>query len=157
MAATIRTATLGDWSELAMLIEAFNSEKVLRYGEPDYTRMHLDACHLAIAGGHGGVYVAQDGDEVIGYCAWLSLPTMPVGVVDGIGTYVVPDRRRELVAEALNLAAIEHHKKAGATRVYGVVSNDNGPSRARMEAYGAKAVGTLYRWDLSREPVRHGR
>lgn len=152
----IRAATLDDWNDLAAFIEAFNREKAVKFDEPDCTRMHLDACHLAIVGGHGGVYVAQDGDYLVGYCAWLSLPTMPVGLVDGIGTYVIPERRRSLVAEQLNLAAIEFHKERGATRCYGSVSLDNEPSMKRMEAYGAKAVGMVFRWDLDREPVRKG-
>lgn len=150
----VRPATLADWNNLAYFIEAFNREKATKFDEPDYTRMHLDACHLAIAEGYGGVFLAQDGDALIGYCAWLSLPTMPVGVVDGLGTYVVPERRRELVAEKLNLAAIEFHKERGATRVYGAVSEDNEASMRRMESYGARKVGVLYRWDLDREPVR---
>jgi L-amino acid N-acyltransferase YncA len=151
---SVRPATLQDWNDLAYFIEAYNREKCAKFDEPDCTRMHLDACHLAISGGYGGVFLAQDGDKLIGYCAWLSLPTMPVGMVDGIGTYVIPERRRELVAEKLNLAAIEYHKERGATRVYGVVSDDNEASRSRMEAYGARKVGTLYRWDLDREPTR---
>ncbi len=156
MSVTIRPATLDDWNDLAALIEAFNREKATKFDEPDFTRMHLDACYLAISSGYGGIYLAYDDETPLGYCAWVSLPTMPVGVVDGLGTYVVPERRREWIAEQLNLTAIEYHKANGATRVYGVVSNSNVPSMTRMEAYGATKVGTLYRWDLSREPAVRG-
>jgi len=151
----VRPATLEDWNDLAALIEEFNCEKRARFDEPDFTRMHLEACHLAIAGEYGGVYVAEEDGRLIGYCAWLSLPTMPVGVVDGLGTYVVPEKRRTRVAEALNLAAIEFHRQRGARRVYGVVHNANTASMQRMRAYGAEPVGTLFRWDLDREP-KHG-
>lgn len=153
---SIRAATLEDWPRLSQMIGDFNAEKCEKFGEPDFTRMHLDACHLAITQGYGGVYVAEKDGVLVGYCAWLSLPTMPAGVVDGIGTYVVPDLRRTRIAEELTLAAIEFHKARGMRAAYGAVSLENVPSLGRMKAYGAEPVATVFKWDLSREAKHRG-
>lgn len=141
----IRPATLEDWNEVALLIEAMNVEERTQCGMPDFTRLHLDTVHLIIASGLGGVFVAQDGERLVGFSAWVSFPTFPVGYVEGIGAYVDPEYRRLKVAHELGVAAMNHFAAQGGEYVYGRVYFDNEPSQKRCFAEGAEKIGYLIR------------
>lgn len=141
----IRPATLEDWTDLAILIEAMNVEERVEFGMPDFTRLHLDTVHLIIASGLGGVFVAEDDNEIVAFSAWVSFPTFPVGYVEGIGAYTTPSLRRSKVAHELGVAAMNHFAAQGGEYVYGRVYFANEPSMARCFAEGAEKIGYLIR------------
>lgn len=141
----IRPATLDDWTDLAMLVEAMNVEERTRYGMPDFTRLHLDTVRLLIWSELGGVFVAEADGRMVGFSAWASFPTFPVGYVEGIGAYVVPEYRRTKVAHDLGVAGMNHFAERGGEYVYGRVYFANEASVARCFAEGAEAVGLLIR------------
>lgn len=141
----IRAATLEDWNEVAMLIEALNVEERAQYGMPDFTRLHLDTVHLIISTGLGGVFVAEDGGRLVGFSAWVSFPSFPVGYVEGIGAYVLPEYRRAKVAHELGVAGMNHFAANGGEYVYGRVYFANEPSVARCMAEGSEKIGYLIR------------
>lgn len=141
----IRPATLEDWNDLAMLIEALNVEERAEYGMPDFTRLHLDTVHLIIASGLGGVFVAELDGEIVAFSAWVSFPTFPVGYVEGIGAYTKPEHRRAQVAHELGVAGMNHFAAQGGEYVYGRVYFANEPSVARCFKEGAEPVGYLIR------------
>lgn len=145
----VRPATLEDWSILALFIEANNQEQHGKYGVPDFTRLHLDTVHHAIKCGAGGVWVAFDNEGTpIGMTANFHFASMPVGYVEGGGTYVLPEYRRGKVAHALGTAALAELYERGGRETWGNVSLRNQPSIDRCIAEGAEIVGLVLRYRI---------
>jgi GNAT superfamily N-acetyltransferase len=149
----IRPATLDDWGILSIFIEESNREQHILYGVPDWTRAHLEAVHAAIAGELGGVYLAIDEHtgQPVGMTAMVSFPMMPVGLCEGITTYIHPKYRRTKVGHQLGEAAREFHRANGITECRGSVYLANKPSVERCLAEGAEIIGFLLRYPFSAE------
>lgn len=143
----VRAADFSDWNQLAAMVEASNREMAAKYDAPDYTRAHLSVCMAALRE-YGGLFVAEKDDILVGYIAWVSPPDFPVGVVEGLGTYVLPEFRKTGVAAELRAEAVEWHRKRGGTRVFGVVNKGNVAGLAASVADGFEVVGLLMRKDI---------
>lgn len=146
--ATVRAASLEDWPTLALFIEANNQEQHEKYGVPDFTRLHLDTIHHAIKSGAGGVWLAYEGERPIGMTANFNFASMPVGYVEGGGTYVLPEYRRTKVAHELGTASLAELYEKGGRETWGNVSLNNHASIARCIAEGAEVVGLVLRYRI---------
>lgn len=143
----IREAAFEDWNELARMIEDSNRELSSKYDVPDYTRAHLAVVYEAIRS-FGGVFVAESAGKLLGYIAWVAPPEYPKGVVEGLGTYVVPDERKNGVSRLLREAAIRYHRENGGERVFGVAHAGNQAGLESSLSEGFEVVGQLVRLKL---------
>lgn len=145
----IRAATLDDWPVIEDYIGLSNREQAELYGAPDYTDVHRMTLRLVLENGSGGVFIAHtDEGDPIGFTGMVHFDVMPSEVVDGVGSYTVPEWRRSRVGYELWRACEAFHAALGRKEIRGSVLIKNGPSVARCLEQGAEIVGFLLRYPI---------
>jgi GNAT superfamily N-acetyltransferase len=71
------------------------------------------------------VFVADEDDKLVGFCALAHLTTCEPGECFGIGTYVYPEQRGSNLSSTLRTHAEDHCVALGHKRIVGEVSIDN--------------------------------
>lgn len=144
----IRTWEPGDAAALLPLVHAFLVEHYASGGDIEPTEEN--AAHLVAMGIHRAtsgdpVYLAGDEDGIVGFVLWVGITpgllTLRGKLLQGIGTYVVPARRRETIGKSMRTLACVHAAKAGYTRIDGVARDDRGFKSAK--AAGFTAIGAF--------------
>jgi len=139
----IRLANTDDIEALRPLVGAYSIETAAQ-GTERNDELLLDAILYGIRAGEA-VVVAEQFDELIGWCAWVHLPLSPPGKVEGLGTYVVDGMRQEYVSRDLRKFAEEHARGRGYRYVEGCAANDNVAGFQSVMRLGFKVVGQLVR------------
>lgn len=97
------------------------------------------------------VLLAESGGEIIGFILWIGAPTFHIAprarICVGMGTYVVPSRRRERIGFQLRVEGEEIARERGYTRLDGFGYYE-APKRL-MERNGWHPVATLYQKELA--------
>lgn len=147
---TIRLATLADLPVLARLVEYAADELAEKFDTP---RMGagVTACIKHGLDTHQAVVVAEQQGEVIGWCARVSLPGLPEGQVEGLGTWVAEKYRRDGVAREMREFADEQARIRGAKFVTGIATKGNIAGIESCLAEGYKIAGFLMRKELTNE------
>lgn len=143
----IRLATTDDLEALRGLVEAY-TEETAQHGTERQPALLLDAILYGIRSDEA-VVVAEQFDDVVGFCAWVHLPMSPDGKVEGLGTYVTPEWRLDHVSERMRQAARAHAVKRGYRYVDGVAADGNEAGLRSVLNMGFRAVGVLVRLDFA--------
>jgi len=110
---------------------------------PDNQAMRAELIEASIAGAVASgekIFVCQEGDQVVGVCGWVRLPTNPEWVIAS-GTFVHPAFHRRGIATQLYARALEHWKAAGALHVLASAAATNIPSLKLLESHGFSVSG----------------
>lgn len=143
----IRLADASDIGAIQELVQQASAELAENFDAP-----RLD--DLIMAGiVHGvrereAVVVAEQFDELIGFCAWVHLPGTPADGVEGLGTYVVPQARKDYVSHDLRVYATDHARRLGYKYVTGTLALDNEAGLKSALANGFTVAGYLVRKEL---------
>lgn len=143
----IRLADTADLGAIRELVAKASEELAEAYGTP-----RMD--DLMMAGiVHGvrereAVVVAEQLDEIIGFCAWVHLPGCPPEAVEGIGTYVLPLARKDYVSHDMRQYASDHARRRGYQYVRGEVAMSNEAGLKSALANGFEITGYTIRKEL---------
>lgn len=143
----IRLAETADLGTIRELVEAASAELEEAHGTP-----RMD--DLIMAGiVHGvrereAVVVAEQMGDIIGYCAWVHLPGTPPGMVEGLGTYVVPMARKDYVGHDMRMFATDHARRRGYQFVRGEAALNNEAGLRSALSNGFEIVAYVVRKDL---------
>lgn len=145
----LRLATLDDMPVLERLVRHAGIELEERFGTPRMDTVVLLAMRYGIDTGQA-VAVAEQGDDIVAWCARVHMPGMPDGYAEGLGTWVWEPYRKEHVGRDLRRFTDEHAARCGIEYVTGVaaVGNDAGLQSCLREGY--EVVGTAVRKRLPR-------
>lgn len=143
----IRPATKFDLIPLKHLVFALGKELSDKFDYPDMSPLTWEGIKIGIDQMQA-VYVAQNEKGLVGFVAWVALPGFPPGIVNGFGTYVMPEYRRTSVSENLRQMARSHCRVLGYKSVLGVTAAGNEAGIRSVEELGFKEVGRLYRLEL---------
>lgn len=146
----LRLATLDDLPKLGELVSLASAELEEKHGTPRMDAGLMNCLRIGIES-RQAVVVAEQGGEVLGWCARVMLPGLAPGHAEGLGSWVREDYRRQHVARDLRRFADEHARQMGATFVTGTAAKDNiaGVMSCRNEGY--VIVGYLMRKELRNE------
>lgn len=142
----LRLWTLDDAPALLPLVLAFLTEHYAVGGDIQPTEEN--AAHLVALGVHRAtlgdpVFLAGDEDGIVGFALWCGTPESPITMRDkvcqGLGTYVVPPRRRDGISILLRESAFIQAAVAGYTRIDGVARDKKGLESSKR--VGFTAVG----------------
>jgi GNAT superfamily N-acetyltransferase len=142
----IRPANTDDIELLRPLVQAY-SEETAAQGVERNDALLLDAIIYGIRAGEA-VVVAESAGDLIGFCAWVHLPMIPPGKVEGLGTYVMPEWRGAGVSSGLRAAAEAHAVAHGYRYVDGVYATGNEAGRESVMKQGFREVGVMVRRDF---------
>ena len=142
----VRLAQPDDLRELWALAEEFVASQVA-LGAPDQRKVLAIGMRYGIENGEAVVVAELDG-KLVGFVAWVHLPATADGVVDGLGTFVIPGHRRERISIALREFALDHCRKKGHQFVNVGIMANNIAGRISAERQGAQLMGQIYRWVL---------
>jgi GNAT superfamily N-acetyltransferase len=142
----IRLANADDLEELRELVARY-SEETAEHGTERNDALLLDLLRYGIQADEA-VVVAEQFEEIVGWCAWVHLPASPAGKVEGLGTYVLPDYRQEHVSRDMRRFAEEHARRLGYRYVDGVAAEGNAAALESVLRMGFRRVGVLVRRDF---------
>lgn len=142
----IRLATPDDFPKLWELCVKFMEGQVA-LGAPDQRRSLAFAIHYGVQN-YEAVFVAELGDELVGFVCWVGVPMAADGEVLGLGTYVDPMYREAGLSNELREAAKKHCRTKGYRFVSGAVLTDNVPGNQAAASSGGEVIGYMLRWDL---------
>lgn len=142
----IRLANPDDGPKLWALVEEYVEEQK-SLGNPDQRKVLAMAIQYGVRRGEA-VVVAEESSELVGFVAWVSLPDAAEGEVLGVGTYVAPQFRRQLVSVEMREFAKDVCKAKGKKFVSGAVFGENVAGLAAAKRTGAKVRGYLVEWPL---------
>lgn len=121
-----------DAPALLPLVLAFLTEHAAAGGDilpTEENAVHLVAIGMAAAAAGDPVFLADE-DGLVGFVLWVGVPhgvlTFRERVCQGLGTYVVPEHRREHLAKTMREVAVQQARVAGYTRVDGVARDKRG-------------------------------
>lgn len=156
MRVEIRQASQADCGQLAEMVKALSDEQEA-LGETPIPEQIERAITYAFESGQP-IWVADDGEALIGFCAWVALPELPVGDVMGFGTFVCPEYRRHGLSQHLRDTAIAYWQSRGAKSVSGVVVEGNEAGMRSALSAGFRVVGQVVRKDFheGQEGLRQG-
>jgi len=143
----IRLANVGDLGAIRELVEAVSVELEDAYGTPRMDDLMMAGITHGVREGEA-VVVAEQLGGLVGYCAWVHLPSSPVGCVEGIGTYVVPMARKEYVSHDMRVFATEHARRLGYDFIRGELALNNEAGLKSALANGFEISGYTVRKDL---------
>jgi len=144
---TIRLATSDDLPTLAKLVHWASEEMAKNFASPRLEEQIFGLIKYGIEQGEAVVVAEQFGD-LIGWCAWVHIPTLPKGHVEGLGTWVHKPYRREHVARDMRKLAAEHCRLLGHLYVCGNVAEGNEAGLKSAERDGFRVTGYLVRKEL---------
>lgn len=142
----IRLATSDDMPVLTKLV-GFAAAEMAVHGTERDDAVYVSAIRYGIATGEA-VVVAEQDDEIVGYCAWVHMPASPPGKAEGLGTWTFAPYRREHVARDMRRFAEEHAAAIGCRYVDGVVADGNEAGLQSALRAGFRVVGVLVRKDF---------
>jgi GNAT superfamily N-acetyltransferase len=149
----IRVWSPRDWKALRPLMTAFLTEHNRAGGDFLPTRNNVETfIRKGVQAATKGdpVLLAYDGGKCIGFVLWCALDAIGLDlaqkVLQGIGTYVVPDHRRAGWSKRLRERAKEMAVAARYTRVDGVALDGRG--LAAGKAVGGEVLGAFVRLNL---------
>lgn len=152
----IRPWRPSDWRSLRPLMSSFLNEHYAVGGDFRPTRRNTEAFirkGVKAAAKNDPCLLAYDGGELVGFCIWAGLPDGGLDLREriclGLGTYIIPTRRRQGWSKRIREAAKEVASAAGYTRLDGVALDKRGLKAG--EAVGGQVVGVAVRLQLARE------
>lgn len=148
-----------DWQSLRPLMRAFLTEHYALGGDFPATRHNIEAfVRKGVKAAHAGdpALLAYEAGTLVGFCLWTGVVTGGLDVREricaGIGTYVVPERRRQGWSKRIRERALEVAQAAGYDRVDGVALEKRGYDAG--VAAGFAAAGVLVRKQLDAQELR---
>jgi GNAT superfamily N-acetyltransferase len=136
----VRAATSHDISRIREMIREMFTE-VSAYGHRDSSAVVISMVEDAIHAGQK-VFVSDNGDNIVGVCAWVQLPDAN-GEVLGLGTFVESESRRFGISSGLRSAAVDYWKERGATHIAGTVDVGNMAGLASATEQGFELTGFI--------------
>lgn len=143
----IRLATEADLPVLEHLVEAASRELDEKYATPRMDTGIVACLRYGVA--NGTVVVAEQEDDIVGWCARVAMPGLPDGEAAGVGTWVWEPYRREHVGRDMRRLADEHAKAKGLKYVTGTVAIGNKAALKSVLAEGYQVVGYAVRKELA--------
>jgi GNAT superfamily N-acetyltransferase len=152
----IRAWAPADWRPLRPLMHAFLKEHRQAGGDFLPTRRNVETfirrgMKAATTKGDPCV-IAWDGGQPVGFALWLGIDTdldVAHRVVQGVGTYVVPEKRRAGWSKRIRQAAMSVARERGYTQVAGTAMDKRG--MAAGKSVGGEVHGVYMRLDLTKE------
>jgi hypothetical protein len=143
----IRLALTDDLDSLRELVAKASEELHETFDTPRMDDLIMVGITHGIRSGEA-VVVAEQMGEIIGYCAWVHLPGLPPGVVEGLGTYVLPMARKDYVSHDMRVYATDHARRMGYQYVRGEVALNNEAGLKSALANGFEISGYVIRKEL---------
>jgi GNAT superfamily N-acetyltransferase len=145
-----------DWKALRPLMMAFLREQYAAGGDIRPTRRNVEAFirqGVRAAAQHDPTLLVYDEGRIVGFCLWVG---MPDGGLDrrgrtclSIGSFVVPERRRQGWSKQLHAVAVEAASRAGYSTLEGTVLERRGLKVG--ESLGGSVIGVQVRMSLNVE------
>jgi GNAT superfamily N-acetyltransferase len=152
----IRPWKPSDWKALRPLVTAFLKEHYAAGGDFRPTRHNVEAFirkGVKASALSDPTLLAYAGGKLVGFVLWAGVPESGLELRDriclGIGTYVVPEVRRQGWSVKLRRAATTLARVAGYTRVDGVALDERGFKAG--QAVGGRSVGLVVRLAIEKE------
>lgn len=152
----IRPWRPSDWRALRPLMSAFLKEHYAVGSDFRPTRRNVEAFirkGVKAAAKNDPCLLAYDGGELIGFCIWAGMPDAGLDLRErvclGLGTYIIPSKRRQGWSKRIREAAKEVARTAGYTRLDGVALDKRGLKAG--QSVGGNVVGVMVRLQLASE------
>lgn len=142
----IRLATEDDLPILEKLVEYAVQELEAKFQTPRNSLV-FEMVKYGIGAGEA-VVVAEQDQDVVGWCARVSMPGMAEGHAEGLCTWTFKPFRREHVGRDMRAFADAHAKSRGAKFVTGIAAKDNVAGINSCLAEGYVITGYLLRKEL---------
>lgn len=143
----IRLAEAADLGAIRELVEKASEELAEAYGMPRVDELMMAGIVHGVREGEA-VVVAEQMEEIVGYCAWVHLPGCPPEAVEGLGTYVMPLARKDYVSHDMRVYATDHARRRGYEYVRGEVAMSNEAGLKSALANGFEITGYTVRKEL---------
>lgn len=143
----LRQAKTDDRDRLDVLVFALGDELERQYRYPASHAVTRALVHHGIDT-EDAVFVAESDGEIVGMVAWVAVPGMSPEIAHGVGTYVLPDWRRQGISKALREAARFHCIRRGRTAVYGTAAEHNTAAIESVTRAGFVEAGRFFRLEL---------
>lgn len=147
MNVVIRLANPSDGEKLWALAEKYIEEQVA-LGNPDQRKVLAMGIQYGVRRGEAIVVAEKEGGELVGFVAWAALPNVADGEVVGMGTYVAPEFRRQMLSVEMREFAKDYCRERGGKFVSGAVFGENEAGLRAAKRTGAKVRGYLVEWAL---------
>lgn len=105
----------------------------------------------AFATGQEIVVAETDGGELVGFCAWVSIPQLSDRDAMGLGTWVSPRFQRSGMGRSMRELAQRHLEVRGVTSVVGVAAAGNEAGLRSCTNDGFVITGYVVRKDFRHE------
>jgi L-amino acid N-acyltransferase YncA len=149
---TVRFATEEDYPSLRRRARWLDYEN-RKYGQESVEQEIVSAMSHAFRTNQNIVVAENKGGEIVGFCAWVSLPISRPGEAMGVGTYVTPEYQRTGISSAMRQVMERDLRARGITSVVGVAAAGNwGGLESALKA-GFSVTGWVVKKELGDEEV----
>ena len=146
----IRVATEEDWPSLRKMVGFLDAENV-EHRQQSVERDIVAGMLHAFATGQEIVVAEADGGELVGFCAWVSIPQLSDRDAMGLGTWVSPRFQRSGMGRSMRELAQRHLEARGVTSVVGVAAAGNKAGLRSCTDDGFVITGYVVRKDFRHE------
>jgi len=151
----IRAATEEDWPSLQKMVKFLDAENV-EHRQQSVEREIIAGMLHAFATGQEIVVAETDGGELVGFCAWVSIPQLSDRDAMGLGTWVSPRFQRSGMGRSMRELAQRHLEVRGVTSVVGVAAAGNEAGLRSCTNDGFVITGYVVRKDFRHEATNAG-
>lgn len=140
----VRAATLADLPMLAEMVITAAQE----VGRPETAETVMQYVGIALHDGQLVPVLENGGRDLVGFCAWVRLPTSSDGRVEGCGTWVAEPYRLRGWSEKLRNEALMYQRTHGGRYVIGEADANDIAACRSVEKLGFRPDRIVYRLEV---------